>query len=236
MSVSRPSIRGAPIHRLRVLRCGDPKPRPRNPGEFPYRTCPAVRTRACPARRPAATRRRPIRCSLPVTTPPDQVPSLVSAGIALSPLSRPMTTRPPAPAHRSGSNSTRRPQIRGMPTSCESSPRAADPPATPMKSFPRSRPEPALPIDAEWMRLDPRRHSHATTTAYTRCNRTGRPHRRDALPVPLPEGIDRVSPELLGHVHLRDSASGMQTSGGAPRTGGSARRCASPVCSTHRRR
>jgi len=173
----------------------DPKPRP---GEFPteltvsYEIAPTLRDGLPP---PDGAQ---ISVLLPVTTPPVQVPHLVSAGIALSP-------HQPADDY-SATNQRERmlwlefdappadPQdayfVRVL--ACAADPLLTD------KVIPEVDPEPALPLDPEWMRLitpgQPRDDSGLRAMP-----RLQRPSDSGAhYLIPLPEGMTASSPELLG--------------------------------------
>jgi hypothetical protein len=135
---------------------------------------------------------------LPVTTPPVQMPRLVSAGLALS---------RPEPAADYASTQPRR---RSLWLEFDA------PPADPQDSYfvrvlayapdplligeeiAELRPEPALALDAEWMRhivpAQPRDDSGLRAMQPLEARSAAGAH----YLIPLPEGLDAESPELLG--------------------------------------
>ena len=142
---------------------------------------------------------------LPATTPPDQVPSLVSAGIALSPFepaddyssTTPLRSRlwfefAEPPTDPGDAYFVRVLAVAPDPTLTQ------QPDVTPseIELLEETVPEPALPIDPEWMRTihvgQPRDDNGKFAMQSLAVRADG-----ERYIVPLPEGVDESSPGLL---------------------------------------
>lgn len=181
--------------RIVFLDAVDPKP---EPGDFPteltvaYEIAPVLRDGLPP---PDSAQ---VSVLLPVTTPPVQVPHLISAGIALSP-------HEPADDY-SATNQRRRMlwlEFDAKPADEDDAyfvrvlACAADPLLTD-DAIAETVPEPALPLDPEWMRVvtpgQPRDDSGLRAMQpLLRRSEDGAHYL-----IPLPDGMTASSPELLG--------------------------------------
>ena len=179
----------------------DPKPR-LAPPEFPSELTVSYEISAELRDPLPAPEQGVARVRLPVTTPPVQVPRLVSAGIALSP-------------HLSADDyASTQQRARMLWLEFEAPPddpddayfvrvlACAPDPLLTRDVIAEIAPEPSLPLDAEWLRL--------VTPGQPRDDRglgAMQPLLRPSLPapssgahylIPLPEGMDANAPELLG--------------------------------------
>ncbi|MCA1972008.1 MAG: hypothetical protein LDL44_04150 [Caenispirillum sp.] len=136
---------------------------------------------------------------LPVTTPPRQVPRLVSAGLALSPFDR------------ADDYSRTAERERHLWLEFEEPPRdpgdayfarvlalAPDPLLTGLDAGVAVVPEPPLPLDDEWMRRIVPGQSADASGRRALPTRLGGTRDGRHLLVPLPEGLDPHAPDLLG--------------------------------------
>jgi hypothetical protein len=136
---------------------------------------------------------------LPVTTPPTQAPRLISAGIALSPYD-------PAPDYASTEPRRRMLWIEfaAAPVDPEDAyfvrvlANGPDPQLLEVDENVPEQPEPALPLDAEWVRLitpgQPRDENGLRAMTRLEAPLPGARH----FLVPLPESLSEASPELFG--------------------------------------
>lgn len=175
----------------------DPKPDPTGqPTEYPteqrvrYELVPAYETGQVGDRIESPT------IELPVTTPPAQVPRLVSAGIAFTPVGPDddyTTARRSslwlefaAPPRDPGDGYFVRPLVS-----------APDPLLTDV-AVPETVPEPALPVDPEWMRRIAVDQPHDDNGALAMQLLRRRADQGEVYLIPLPNGVDPSSPDLFG--------------------------------------
>jgi hypothetical protein len=141
------------------------------------------------------------RCSsieLPVTTPPAQVPRLVSAGIALSPFDAADDYSSTAPRRkRLWLEFAEPPADEGDAYFVRVLAVAPDPLLTD-EVVPETVPEPPLPIEPEWMRMIRVGQPHDDNGAVAMQALPRRSDRGEHYLVPLPEGLGESSPDLFG--------------------------------------
>lgn len=183
----------------------DPKPRPLpqpEAGEFPaeltvsYTLIPAYASAGVAPPLPEALP----RLSLPVTTPPSQVPRLVSAGIALSPYVAADDYSSTAPRRRKLWLEFDKPVADPQDAYFVRVLANAPDPLLTDEVIAETRPEPPLPIDAEWMRLvRPGQASDDNGARAMAGLGAGAEGGRHFL-VPLPEGLSEAASELFDMV------------------------------------
>jgi hypothetical protein len=183
----------------------DPKPDPHaEPPDFPaeltfgYELTPEFEGGGDPAEPlpvPAIT--------VPVTTPPSQVPQLVSAGVALTPYEAAEDYSSSEPRRRRLWFEFAQPPLDPGDAYFVRVLAVAPDPLLTDEHIPELVPEPPLPIDPEWLRMIDVGQSHDDNGARAM---QGLP-KRDAPNavyglVPLPEGLSEAAPELFGmHVY-----------------------------------
>ena len=173
----------------------DPKPQP---GQFPTEL--TVTYEISALLRDGLPAPAPLQMAvlLPVTTPPVQVPQLVSAGIALSP--HLATADYAATAQRQRMLWL---EFDGPPADPQDAyfvrvlACAADPLLTD-EDVPETKPEPALPLDPEWLRMVATGQPRDDNGLQAMQPLLQPAHSGAQYLIPLPDGLNPASPELLG--------------------------------------
>jgi hypothetical protein len=132
---------------------------------------------------------------LPVTTPPSQVPKLLSAGIAFRDVALDKIGDKPAPRAALWVEFAERPSDPGDAFFVRPLVAAPDPVLTDVP-IPQM-PEPLLPIDPEWMRLIHVGQPSDSSGALAMQPLSRRAEDGQCYLVPLPDGVDETSPDLF---------------------------------------